>query len=165
MDLGTVIRTARQEKGLSLRVVADNTGISYSQISKIERGEHKPSKEKAIKLAHTLNIRPELLSRLLGYEIKNSNIPYIENKARYETLMRDNFSCKLCGRKAPDVELVVAHIIPEKDEGIAEGNQSLHNLVTLCRDCKEGRDLFIAEEGIEKEHLYIKGKLRHLLQE
>lgn len=164
MDLGTVVREARLDMGLTLRKVAENTGISFSQISKIERGEHNPSKEKAIKLAHTLNIRPELMSRLLGYEIINPNQSYIENKVRYKTLMRDNFSCSLCGRKSPDVELFVDHIVPENDKG-SIGADSLHNLVSLCRDCKEGRDLFIAEEGIEKEYLYIKGRLRNQLRE
>ena len=55
---------------------------------------------------------------------------------RYDILKRDNFECKLCGRKAEDgIELEVDHIIPVSKGGKTVGN----NLQTLCYDCNRGK--------------------------
>lgn len=38
-DLGSALRAGRLQEGLSLRILAEQTGISYSQLSRIERAE------------------------------------------------------------------------------------------------------------------------------
>jgi 5-methylcytosine-specific restriction endonuclease McrA len=56
-------------------------------------------------------------------------------KMRYEILKRDNYTCQLCGRKAPEVILEVDHKQP-----VALGGKTVpDNLWTLCRDCNRGR--------------------------
>lgn len=56
-------------------------------------------------------------------------------KLRYEILKRDNFQCVLCGKKPPEVILVVDHIKP-----VCEGGQSeKDNLRTLCFKCNSGK--------------------------
>jgi hypothetical protein len=50
---------------------------------------------------------------------------------------RDNFRCRLCGRRADDhvdVELHVHHIRPWADGGVTY----LDNLITLCHTCHKG---------------------------
>jgi hypothetical protein len=56
-------------------------------------------------------------------------------KLRYKILKRDNFQCVICGRRPPDVELCVDHIIPVAKGGTSEEN----NLRTLCTDCNLGK--------------------------
>ncbi len=55
----------------------------------------------------------------------------ISKRVRYEVLRRDDFRCRYCGRRAPDVELHVDHLIP-KAWG---GTDAKWNLATACQDC------------------------------
>lgn len=56
-------------------------------------------------------------------------------KLRFEVLNRDNFTCRYCGRKAPEVILHIDHITP-KSEG---GTNALENLATACEECNLGK--------------------------
>lgn len=54
---------------------------------------------------------------------------------RTAILRRDNFTCQACGRKAPDVELHLDHIVP-----VTEGGLSIEqNGLTLCQECNLGK--------------------------
>ncbi len=54
---------------------------------------------------------------------------------RFTILARDQFTCRYCGRKAPDVVLEVDHIHP-RSRG---GRDTQANLVTSCFDCNRGK--------------------------
>lgn len=54
---------------------------------------------------------------------------------RFSILMRDEFTCRYCGRSAPDVVLHVDHIIPRAKGG----TNARENLVTACRECNLGK--------------------------
>ena len=54
---------------------------------------------------------------------------------RWQILTRDNFTCQYCGRKAPDVELHIDHIIPKSKGGTNESE----NLVVACAECNIGK--------------------------
>lgn len=56
-------------------------------------------------------------------------------KARFEVLKRDNFTCKYCGAKAPEVILQVDHIVPVSKGG----SNDQTNLVTACQPCNSGK--------------------------
>ncbi|MDI9588935.1 MAG: HNH endonuclease [Acidobacteriota bacterium] len=59
----------------------------------------------------------------------------VSKKTRFEVFKRDSFTCHYCGRKAPDVLLVIDHIQP-----IAEGgNNDILNLITACDECNAGK--------------------------
>ena len=58
---------------------------------------------------------------------------------RFQIFERDNFTCQYCGRKPPEVQLEVDHIVPLAKDGT---NDEI-NLITACRDCNRGK-------GIEK---------------
>lgn len=61
--LGNYIREKRTSKGLTLRGLAELAGLSFSHLSKIERGEHQPSDETIEVLAKSLDIsKSELFS-------------------------------------------------------------------------------------------------------
>ena len=55
----------------------------------------------------------------------------LSKKVRFEVFKRDSFTCQYCGKKAPEVILVVDHIEP-----IAKGgSDDMLNLITSCFDC------------------------------
>lgn len=58
-------------------------------------------------------------------------------KHRMRVLKRDDYRCRVCGRRATDfvdVELHVHHIRPWAKGGLTED----HNLITLCHTCHKG---------------------------
>jgi 5-methylcytosine-specific restriction endonuclease McrA len=70
-------------------------------------------------------------------------------KLRYEILMRDEFTCKYCGRTPlkHGVELHVDHIIP-RSQG---GTNAKDNLITACNECNLGkRDVLLMQRAEEK---------------
>lgn len=57
-------------------------------------------------------------------------------KLRWDILCRDNFTCQYCGKKAPDIELHVDHII-SKFHG---GSNKPSNLCVACIKCNLGKE-------------------------
>lgn len=62
---------------------------------------------------------------------------------RYEVLTRDESTCQKCGRKVPEVELEVDHILPWS----CGGPTAIDNLQTLCKDCNQGKSNKCFEGG------------------
>jgi transcriptional regulator with XRE-family HTH domain len=58
-ELGRAIRRKREETGLSLRDVADETGVSASTLSRIENGTGKPDADNIARLTGWLNVPVE----------------------------------------------------------------------------------------------------------
>lgn len=48
---GAIVRSLREERGLSTQQLADNLGLSRSYISMVERGVKRPSQESQVKIA------------------------------------------------------------------------------------------------------------------
>ena len=72
-ELGRAIRRKREETGLSLRDVADETGVSASTLSRIENGTGKPDADNIARLTAWLNVPMERImggTRLEGDESK-----------------------------------------------------------------------------------------------
>jgi len=59
----------------------------------------------------------------------------ISPKKRMDVLERDKFTCRYCGRSAPNVVLEVDHILPV----LHGGTDDLSNLVTTCWECNNGK--------------------------
>lgn len=59
----------------------------------------------------------------------------VSKRKRYEVFRRDSFTCRYCGRSAPDVELTVDHVNPQT---LVEDDATT-NLVTACKDCNLGK--------------------------
>ena len=55
-ELGTAIRRRREQQGLSLRDVAEETGVSASTLSRIENGTGKPDADNIARLAAWLDM-------------------------------------------------------------------------------------------------------------
>ncbi len=65
---------------------------------------------------------------------------------RYKVLERDRFTCRYCGRRAPEVVLEIDHGI-----SWAEGGETnVDNLVTACRDCNRGKSAASVDSNVTK---------------
>lgn len=64
-SFGKIIRGYRERKHKSLRQLENQTGISFSHLSKIERGEYKPPREKLIAISSALAIPEEETNKIL----------------------------------------------------------------------------------------------------
>lgn len=62
---------------------------------------------------------------------------------RFAVLTRDNYTCRYCGAKAPEVPLHVDHVLP-KSRG---GKDVMENLVTSCRPCNLGKHASLTEQA------------------
>lgn len=58
------------------------------------------------------------------------------NRVRYEVLRRDNYTCRYCGAKAPDVQLDVDAVVPE---ALGGSHKDPANLVAACKACNNGK--------------------------
>lgn len=59
----------------------------------------------------------------------------LNRNVRFAILDRDEFTCRYCGRKPPQVELRVDHVIPASAGGTIDPD----NLITACQDCNAGK--------------------------
>jgi len=60
----------------------------------------------------------------------------IPRRTRYEVLRRDDYTCRYCGAKAPDVKLNVDAVVPVVLGG---SHKDPANLVTACEVCNGGK--------------------------
>ena len=74
-------------------------------------------------------------SRGYSDETGGTAIMAVTKRTRYEVLRRDNYTCRYCGGRAPDVALTVDHVVPAALGGIDDPG----NLVAACRDCNAGK--------------------------
>jgi transcriptional regulator with XRE-family HTH domain len=70
VELGRSIRRKREELGMSLRDVADKTGVSASTLSRIENGTGKPDADNIARLTGWLNVPVERI--MSGREMDGS---------------------------------------------------------------------------------------------
>lgn len=66
-DLGRIIKQQRLISGLTLRELADSSGVSSSHIGRIERGERFPSAHVLRRIARHLGFEESELFALAGY--------------------------------------------------------------------------------------------------
>lgn len=72
----------------------------------------------------------------------------ISNSRRFLIFERDGFTCRYCGRRAPDVPLQADHVHP-KSKG---GSDHDENLVTACVECNQAkRDRVLKDLWTPKE--------------
>ena len=69
----------------------------------------------------------------------------ISKRTRFEVFKRDSFSCQYCGQSAPEVLLVIDHIIP-----VSKGGKSdILNLITACQECNSGKSDVLLSDNSE----------------
>jgi transcriptional regulator with XRE-family HTH domain len=73
IELGRAIRRRREEAGMSLRDVADTTGVSASTLSRIENGTGKPDADNIARLTTWLNMPIERVMGNIGSQGDQAN--------------------------------------------------------------------------------------------
>jgi HTH-type transcriptional regulator, competence development regulator len=94
-SLGDTIRKLREEKELPLRTVAAFLDIDQAILSKVERGQRKPTREQVVKLAEYFKVKENdllvaWLSDKLVYEVEDEDmalkaLQVAEEKVKYIT--------------------------------------------------------------------------------
>lgn len=59
----------------------------------------------------------------------------ISNRLRYEVLRRDDYTCRYCGAKPPEVKITVDHVVPVA----LGGSDDPTNLAAACAACNGGK--------------------------
>jgi transcriptional regulator with XRE-family HTH domain len=83
VELGRAIRRKREQMGLSLRDVADETGVSASTLSRIENGTGKPDADNIARLTGWLDMPMERVmgTRQTEEGTDNSAVVYFPHEA------------------------------------------------------------------------------------
>ena len=71
LELGRAIKRRREELGLSLRDVADVTGVSASTLSRIENGTGKPDADNIARLTNWLDMP---VDRVMKKQVEGENV-------------------------------------------------------------------------------------------
>ena len=71
-ELGTAVKRRREQQNLSLRDVADQTGVSASTLSRIENGTGKPDADNIARLAAWLDMPIE---RVMHHGLRSTSDP------------------------------------------------------------------------------------------
>ena len=88
----TLLKNAREQKGLKTREVAQFLGIDQALISKFENGSRKPTKDQVIKLAS-----------LLGIDFETLMVAWLKEKIIYE-IGQDEFALKAMNMLREELE-------------------------------------------------------------
>ena len=67
-EFGIVLRKLRKEKRVTLRDVAKDTGINYTQIAEYELGEYLPRPDKVYILAKYYRIKASTMALIVRWE-------------------------------------------------------------------------------------------------
>lgn len=154
MDISEIVKRHRKKHNLTLRELSSITGISHSQLGKIEQGKSKPSNQTILRILDFYD--EELTKKEIEELIGDEELVREKNELlRYEVLTRDNFTCQLCGNVAPDVPIEVDEIIPAE----SEKEVSIDGWITLCKKCKRARRILNEKKGIENDFLYNKRRI------
>lgn len=108
-EIGNVIRHLREQRGLSLRQVADGAHLSASFLSAVERGESDISVGRLSSVAEVLG---HDLASLLGYTLRQSRPRFIRPEHRVS--MRRGKGVELTALRIPgtNLELLLATLPP-----------------------------------------------------
>jgi transcriptional regulator with XRE-family HTH domain len=88
-DVGSFIKEHRERSALSIRKLAEMTGVSNPYLSQIERGIRTPSAEILRSIAGALSIRTETLYQRAGL-LDERETPNVADAVSTDTSLTDN---------------------------------------------------------------------------
>jgi WD40 repeat protein/transcriptional regulator with XRE-family HTH domain len=119
LPLGAKMRYARQQKGISLSLLAEQLGYTKSHLSAVENGKGSPSRELVGKYEQALELEADVLIKMhngglleLGHRHTPLPLEGLENKNRVGTVDKDNdFALSLGGKERLEDSLLT-HALP-----------------------------------------------------
>lgn len=79
----------------------------------------------------------------------------LSRRTRFLVLDRDDYTCRYCGAKPPDVTLHVDHIVPRAHGGTDDPS----NLVTACAPCNLGKSHYAQGDAIAADVIRAQGEV------
>lgn len=141
--LGRNIQTIRKQKGYTQQELADQVGINFQNLSKIERGVNLPTFETLEKIMKALDVSP---NTLLSGELKTTSH------------MKDAISAFLERKARLDVELAHGqydHFFDTEEEWLEYERERLEKYIISYVKSKntETSDLYLLKEHIDIQQL------------
>lgn len=109
-DLGKILKQRRVIIPLTLRKLADMSGISSSHLGRIEKGERFPSASVLHKIAEPLGLEESELFTLAGF-LSPRLAGIEEEKAIYISRQLDPYVSSILGQEPPEVQRAVIGIL------------------------------------------------------
>ena len=107
-NLGTIIKRQRIAVPLTLRELADTSGVSPSHLGRIERGERFPSARILRRIAKPLGFEEDELFSLAGY----LSVPSVaEDRREYISGALDPYVARMLAQESPEVQRSVIGIL------------------------------------------------------
>lgn len=133
-EIGKTLEQRRLSLELTLRELADKSGVSASHLSRIEKGERFPSGHILRKLAKPLKLDESLLMTIAGY------LPESSEEHVYKGL--DPYVAKVLSEESVHVQQTVAALLTVLKGAMAESlsrKQDWRMYLTsgICPDCKQ----------------------------
>lgn len=108
-QVGRLVARARDARGLSLRAVAETADISYSWLTRLERGDFAaPDPAAMARVAEVLDIDPDRLNRMTRGHV-SANLPGVR------TYLRTKYD--LNPEQIAEVEAIVTRLQREAEDG------------------------------------------------
>jgi transcriptional regulator with XRE-family HTH domain len=117
--IGAVIRTIRQEQGLSLRDVAERTGFSVSFLSLVERGKSSLALTSVYKLARAFNVD---VATFFASAPAPEPLPHVTRASRGDELVIEgsDHTYRLLSGRSPDREMEPLLVILDPSDPVPE---------------------------------------------
>ena len=158
METKTLLKNAREQKGLKTREVAQILGIDQALISKFETGTRKPTKEQVVKIATLLEIDLESvmiswLKEKIIHEIGNDEFALQALKAAEEEIKSNkNASAKkvstILQKLLDEIDILKVKLNPFRPIENSTLNQAFELEYTYASSCIEGNTLTLAETDL-----------------
>lgn len=81
-NIGKLIREARQTRGVTLRGLADQVGLHFSHLSKIENGKDQVGRESLTRIAEELGVDADVMLGEAGCQTVPFRVLGISRQAR-----------------------------------------------------------------------------------
>jgi len=163
--IGNRVRGIRKQAGLTLKQLAEASGLTPGTLSKIENGLTKPSITTLQMIANSLKVDIGYLFKIEGekrYVISRKGIRKVSYSERGST-GKPTYKVELLseGMENPFMEPIIATLLARKDEdfnAIAHGGQELMYVLEGKVELTLGEKKFILKKG---DAAYFDGDLPH----
>ncbi len=149
-EFGETIKNARLAKDLSLRDLAELTGLDHSYIGRLEKNSSTPSRETVTKLAKALNIPENELMVIAGYieaedkELKEKILEVLEKNKKERLLRGGEAIRKITDTPSPSLDDELHAIMRELGPDVT---LQFYDLKGMTQEEKEQLKIFL--EGLK----------------
>jgi transcriptional regulator with XRE-family HTH domain len=145
-EFGETIKNARLAKDLSLRDLAELTGLDHSYIGRLEKNSSTPSRETVTKLAKALNIPENELMVIAGYieaedkELKEKILEVLEKNKKERLLRGGEAIRKITDTPSPSLDDELTQIMRDLGPDVT---LQFYDLKGMSQEEKEQLKIFL----------------------